>query len=314
MANRVTISTFSAPPPALPQNTPPDKTLAEMTKFWQAQIDKVLPDRPDLIVLPEVCDQPAGWTPELCRQYYDARGDRLQEFFAGVAKKNSCYITCSAVRAMPDGTGRNSIVLLDRSGNVAGVYHKNHVTIGENEDHHLLYGKDAPIMECDFGRVACAICFDLNFDELRLKYVAAKPDLVIFSSMYHGGLMQAYWAYSCRAHFVASVYDKPSAILAPTGETLATTTNYFAYVTATVNLDCGLFHLDGHWEKLDAIKAKYRRKVTVHDPGFLAPVLVTSETDELTVDDLIREFEMEPLGDYFARALAHRHAPGRIEK
>ena len=68
-----------------------------------------------------------------------------------------------------------------------------------------LCGKDAPVFECDFGRVAFAICFDLNFDELRLKYVKAKPDLIIFSSMYHGGLMQAYWAYSCRAYFVGAI-------------------------------------------------------------------------------------------------------------
>jgi len=71
----------------------------------------------------------------------------------------------------------------------------------------ILYGREAPVFDCDFGRVAFAICFDLNFDELRLKYVKAKPDLIVFSSVYHGGLMQAYWAYSCRAHFIGAVAE-----------------------------------------------------------------------------------------------------------
>ena len=36
----------------------------------------------------------------------------------------------------------------------------------------------------------------------------------------------------------------PSVILAPTGEILATTTNYFDQVTAEVNLDCALSHFE----------------------------------------------------------------------
>ena len=156
------------------------------------------------------------------------------------------------------------------------------------------------------GRVACAICFDLNFDELRLKYVAQRPDLIVFSSMYHGGLMQAYWAYSCRAHFVGACSGLPSAILSPAGEILATTTNYFSCVTATVNLDCALIHLDYNWEKLRALQRKYRRDVTINDPGQLGCVLVSSEHDALSVMDMIREFEIETRDEYLKRSLAQQ--------
>ena len=80
---------------------------------------------------------------------------------------------------------------------------------------------DAPLIECDFGRVGSAICFDLNFSEIRQRYEQARPDLLIFPSMYHGGLMQAYWAYACRAHLVTAVCGLPSAILSPVGNELA---------------------------------------------------------------------------------------------
>ena len=314
MANRVTISTFSAAPPSVAPDTALEDVTTQMIEFWRAKTAKVLPDRPDLIVLPEMCDRPAGWPCEERRKYFEARGNRVRDFFAGMAGENACYIAYSSARQAGDGTWRNSTALLDRTGGVTGIYNKNHLTIQENEEGGLLYGKDAPLIECDFGRVACAICFDLNFDELRLKYAAARPDLILFSSMYHGGLMQPYWAYSCRAHFAAAVPGKPSAVLAPTGEVIATTTNYFDYVTATINLDCALCHLDGNWPKLDAAKAKYGRKVAVHDPGFLGSVLLSSETDEFTVEDIVKEFELEPLDDYFQRALAHRHENGHMEK
>ena len=169
------------------------------------------------------------------------------------------------------------------------------------------------IFECDFGRVGGAICFDLNFEPVRSRYVAAKPDLILFSSVYHGGLMQAYWAYACRAHFLSSIAGEQSVVLSPQGEMLAHNTNYFDFVTATVNLDCRLAHLDYNWGRLAAMRKKYGPKVKVYDPGYLGSVLISSETDEFTVDDLVKEFEIELLDDYFARALAHHKNPENIE-
>ncbi len=94
---------------------------------------------------------------------------------------------------------------------------------------------------------------------------------------------------------------------------LAHTTNYFDFVTHQVNLDCALVHLDYNWGKLARMKEQHGPKVTVFDPGYLGSVLITCEADEFTVDDLIAEFEVERLDDYFARALAHRHGEGNME-
>jgi hypothetical protein len=152
-----------------------------------------------------------------------------------------------------------------------------------------------------------AICFDLNFDELRLKYVKEKPDLIIFSSMYHGGVAQNIWAYTCRSWFVASVYRQtPSQIRNPMGEVVASSTNYFDYTVSRINLDCRLVHLDYNRDKLRALKEKYGPTVTISDPGELASVLVTSENDKVTVDQMIKEFGIELLDDYLDRARAFR--------
>ncbi|MCP4641369.1 MAG: carbon-nitrogen hydrolase family protein [bacterium] len=315
MARHITISTLG---PESLQFGPEGKlhgqeALDRMLAHWRDLIDRVLPDEPDLIVVPEACDRFLEHSTEERLDYYRFRGDTVRDFFADVARDNGCYVAYSAVREMDDGTWRNSTQIIDRGGHVAGIYNKNHVVVEETTEYGVLCGKDAPIIECDFGRVACAICFDLNFDEVRLKYAKERPDLVVFCSMYHGGLMQAYWAYSCRAHFVTAVAGAPSAILSPVGETIATTTNYFPYVTARVNLDCKVVHLDYNWDKLRAAKVKYGRGVTIADPGHLGCVLLTCEMDDTTVDDVIREFDIEIWDDYMARALAHHHDPANIE-
>jgi len=311
----VTIATIGSGPATVAADTKPQKIVDRMIAYWQKKFAQVLPDRPDLIVVPEACDRPGGFSGEKLRDYYDIRQSQIQEFFARTARQNNCYIVYSAHREMPDGTRRNSSVLIDRNGDVAGIYNKNHPTIGEIEKD-ILCGRDAPVIECDFGRVALAICFDLNFDELRLKYAKAKPDLVIFSSMYHGGLMQGYWAYSCRSHFVGAIAGKGtrSEIYNPLGQVVTSNTNYFDFAVASVNLDCALVHLDYNWERLRKLKAKYGPKVKIIDPGCLGAVLVSSEHETKGVDDMIKEFKIELLDDYFARSLSHRHKPGNMEK
>ncbi|QDT09674.1 carbon-nitrogen hydrolase family protein [Planctomycetes bacterium K23_9] len=310
----ITVATIGASPLTVSGDTKPQKVVDRVIAHWRNQFSRVLPDRPDLIVVPEVCDRPRGLSPEAQDQYFITRGTQVQEFFATVARENHCYIVYSAKRAMDDGTWRNSSMMLDRQGNVAGIYDKNHPTIGEI-DKGILCGNKAPIVECDFGRVAMAICFDLNFDELRQQYVEAQPDLILFSSMYHGGMMQQYWAYSCRCHFVGAIAGRatPSQIRNPLGIVVASNTNYFDHAVARINLDCALVHLDENWGRLSAMKAKYGPKVKITDPGELGSVLIASEHDTISIDAMIAEFELERLDDYMARSLSHRMKPAITE-
>jgi len=292
----------------------PQKLVENVKSFWQKKLDNVLPDKPDLIVLPECCDIVFGLNREQSTEYSNYKGNQIRDFFMAVAKENNCYIAYSASRKLPDGTKRNSTQIIDRNGNVAGIYNKNHLTIGDNENNGTLYGAEAKVIPCDFGNMACVICFDLNFDELRQKYIKQRPDIIAFSSFYHGGLMQNYWAYSCRSYFIGCVLEDQNTIISPTGEIIAKSTNYFDYVTHTINLDYGMFHLDYNRPKLESMKKKYGFRVKISEPGHLGSVLVTSETDEFTVNDLIKEFELETLDSYFERCRKHRSMPGKIEQ
>lgn len=316
MSNYVKIATIGPPPPPVAPSMKPEEIVDFMIDFWRGKFAQVLPDKPDLIVVPEACDRPAPLDFSLERrlEYYRVRKNQIYDFFAHLAKEYSCYLVYSAARETGDGSWRNSSVVIDRTGHSAGVYNKNHLVIEETTEAGILCGKDAPVIECDFGRVVCAICFDLNFDRLRLKYVQARPDLIIFSSVYHGGdLMQGYWAYSCRSHLVAAIAGLPSQIRNPFGEIMATSTNYFDYAVATVNLDCCLAHLDYNRDKLTALKARYGQKVEIYDPGYIGSVLITSNADDMSAVKMAEEFEIELLDAYFARALAHHDNPDNAE-
>jgi predicted amidohydrolase len=313
-SNYVKIATIGAPAAQLDLDQEPQVLVDQMIEFWQNELAPVLPDKPDLIVLPEACDRPAGMNTELQFRYFKARGNQVLDYFKTVAKDNECYIAFGTKHQMDDGTWRNSCILLDRQGDIAGIYNKNFPTIGEMEAG-IKAGKEAPVFDCDFGRVACAICFDLNFDELCLRYAEQKPDIILFPSMYHGGLVQQNWAYTCRAYFVSSiaVASLRSEIRNPMGKVIATTTNYFHRTVGTINLDYCLAHLDYNWAKLRALKEKYGEDVTISDPSEIGSVLLTSEHETISIDDMAKEFEITLLDEYLDNSRAFRHKPGMME-
>ncbi|MCL2305580.1 MAG: carbon-nitrogen hydrolase family protein [Planctomycetaceae bacterium] len=306
-SNRVKVVTIGGGGALVDAGTESDyqKLVDKVIAYWKRELNRVLIYKPDIIVLTEACDRPGGLNAQKQFDYFEVRKNQVQNYFSAVAKENRCYIAFGTKHEI-DGVWRNSCVVLDREGQVAGMYHKNYPTIPEMLK--IKPSTETPLIQCDFGTVGSVICFDLNFDELRDRYAALKPDILLFPSMYHGGLEQAKWAYSCRSFFVCAhgLRTAPSEIRNPLGEIVATSTNYFPYAVATINLDRKLVHLDNNWEKLTALQKKYGDKVVVSDPGQLGAVLITSEHEEVSVDEMIKEFEIELLDDYFNRSRQDR--------
>lgn len=284
-----------------------------MREHWHRRLSDVTPEKPDLLALPETCDEFCELSNDERLQYLEERGAIMLELFADHARKHSCYVTYPAVRELPDGTRRNSTQLLDRKGELVAIYNKNHCVIEETTEAGILNGCEPCIAETDFGRVGFAICFDLNFDPLRLQYAELKPDVLVFSSVYHGGLMQQTWAYMCQTHFIGAIAGLPSGIINPVGETIAHTTNYRDYVSSIVNLDCAVAHYDYNWERFAELRKTHGAEVTIHDPGLLASVLISNHMTDTSIDQLIETFGIERRRDYMKRALAFHAAPGHRE-
>jgi predicted amidohydrolase len=287
-----------------------EEAVEKAIEWWRMHLEQVWPDEPDLVVLPEACDRFPEFPLERRRAYYEYRGDRVRDFLAGQAREHRCCIAYSAARQQPGGLWCNTTEIIDRGGKTAGQYHKNHITVGEYEAG-LQYGAESPLIRCDFGTVACAICFDLNFEELRDRYRVQRPDLIVFCSMYHGGLAQKIWAYECQAYFVGAVTGLRCDVLSPQGESIAASSSYGCHVAARINLDRELVHLDFNGEKLAAAKRKYRAKIGISIPDYLGSVLLTSELEEHTVQDVMREFGMASWREYHAASEKHReeHLP-----
>jgi predicted amidohydrolase len=211
------------------------------------------------------------------------------------------------------GYWRDSCVVLDRNGEIAGIYDKNFPTIAEMNAG-IKPGNEARVIECDFGRIGIAICFDLNFDELRDTYTGANPDIIIYPSMSHGGLLQRMWAYSCQSYFIGSIYRGfPSEIRNPLGDVIASTNHISDYVVSKINLDYKRVPIAYNFDNLAALKSKYGKTVKITEPGENGFVLVTSDNKSISAGQMIKEFKIELFDEYLDRAREIRMEEGNTD-
>ncbi|MDQ0614488.1 putative amidohydrolase [Microbacterium sp. W4I4] len=314
MARHVTVSSVTSYPFVADPSISHGALLDALIDHWTARIATVLPDRPDLIVLPEHGDRPlAHWYPlrhfpiEQVAEFTAYKGDQLRDALSEIAVANRARIAYSGYRTDEQGLLRNSTQLIGVDGEVVGVYDKNYLTIPEHGVRGVSHGERMQVIETDIGRIAPVICFDLNFEQGLRELAPQRPELILFSSAYHGGFMQQYWAYACRAHLVSSVWsDNRSPIISPVGEVVASTTNYYSEVTTRINLDCAVLHIDENGKRFADVKRKYGPKVSIHDPGRVGVVLLTAESDDLSVADVMTEFGLVDVDDYFGRSLEER--------
>ncbi|WP_100010049.1 carbon-nitrogen hydrolase family protein [Lentibacillus sediminis] len=311
MARHVTVSALSPFPMEVEQNDTSSRIVSKMKDHWSKHLELAMTDQPDLLVLPECCDRPVIRDKERRNQYYQERGDQLLDLFSEAAKKNRCYIAYSAFKVMSDGTKRNCTQLLDRQGEVVGTYYKNFLTIGEMSSG-IICGNEPLIVECDFGTVGITICYDLIFDELRAAYSERKPDILIHSSLGHFGMRHNYWAFSCRSHYVGAIARKEGQIISPLGDVIDSSSNYSPVITGEINLDCKIterFTAKEHFDRVMEIKKKYGNKVKMTYPasGELGSFLFSSETDEFTIDEVLKEFNIMTFDEKLEKTIAFRN-------
>ena len=311
MARNVTINTIGGPYPQVDAALTHAEMWDKVKEYWTKQVTLLAPDKPDLIVFTEMCDLPfpSSYKMDFAVQFAEKRGNDNLNYFSRMAKDNRCNVSFTTVARGKGDYFTNTMFLMDRSGKIAGQYDKYYVTGGEN-DASILYGGETPVFKLDFGTAACAICFDLNFEDLRDRYKNRQVELIIFASQFHGGLMQQMWANTIRAFFVGAIaHQQPSAVLSPLGETVAYSTDYYKFATAKINLDYALVHLKEK-EASDAMKRKYGAGITLYDPCHLGYFMLTNEMPGVSVQDLLKEFGITAYGDYMDESRLRRNKDG----
>jgi len=148
----------------------PDNTRESRIRRVLERMNEVAGLKPDLVCLPELFD--TIWVGEKISVKDAAEDEKVPgpvtSRIAEYAKKNSCYVVCP-IYTKKNGHYYNSSILIDRKGDIAGVYHKIHPVKSEI----LVKGSfgegvsagaiKQPVIQTDFGKVGMQICYDANW-------------------------------------------------------------------------------------------------------------------------------------------------------
>jgi len=305
----ISVSVIGLDRPSFP---PVAESVPKVVDYWIGAMDREIGNRPDLIVLPECCDMVPTKDGKEKAAWIRLRGTAVLDAVRAYAVQHRCYIVYSAHRERKDGRFANSSQLVDRNGKVVACYDKVFPTVGEagDKDCPVVPGTEAVVAETDFGRVGFAICFDLNFPELRQMYAEKHPDIICFSSFFDGDFQQRQLARDCQAYVIGSTCANwlEKQVIDPAGGILRCENYYQPTFTVKVNTNCKVLHLDDNREKFPAVVKKYGRRVTIRNAGRVGTVTLCSNDPSLPVEEIVCEFGLETFTDYLNRSRRVREA------
>ena len=248
-------------------------------------LDLALTQKPDIVCLPET----------FTTVNVDGTAEDLAETVPGPttnlvaqrAKANGCYIICP-IKTAREGRFWNSAIILDRQGQVAGIYDKTQpvtnsvdYTVMENG---LTPGGEPPVFDLEFGggriaRIGIQICFDAGFPESWQVLADKGARLIFWPSAYNGGFPLQVYAYLHHVYVVSSVRPDKSRIVDPLGKILAITDQRLNVITQDINLDFCVSHYDFNHSIPEKIMHKYGDRVTIRSDRDSGHFLVEPNDD-----------------------------------
>jgi predicted amidohydrolase len=268
-------------------------------------LDRACRERPDLVCLPEgVASFGLAGTPaELAETVPGPSTDEA----ARRACRYRTYVVCPVYRRDGDRVF-NSAVIIDRQGQIAGIYDKMHLpntswrAFREREtpvpEQGITAGTEPGVFDLDFGRAGVQICFDLSYPNGWRQLADRGAELVIWPSAFGGGFHLRAAAYLNHYHVVSAVCSTRSRIVSPLGEVLEQTSPPCPVVATTVNLDCMVCYFDWHMQRLAGVKEKYGPDVGIRVLEEEGHFMIQSERDGLSVAELAREFNLMSSREY----------------
>jgi beta-ureidopropionase len=223
--------------------------------------------------------------------------------FMRMAKQHRCHIICP-LRTERDGMARNSAVVIDRSGRVAGIYDKMHPVTATHDYtsfEGMTPGQSAPVFDLDFGTVGIQICFDIGFPESWAELADRGARLVFWPSAYAGGFPLQAYAYLHHYYVVSSVRSGTARIVDPCGAIVAETTPRQQVAWYDLNLDFVVAHYDFNYRVPQEILAAHGDRVRVRSCFEEGCFLVEPLEDRITTRQLQKQFGFESIQQYHDR-------------
>lgn len=233
-----------------------DKMAAESLKKYGRRLD--------LAVLPEVAVN-GGAGEDAFGHAFPLEG-AVKESFSRKARQHQCYIVVPMylLEERQQKKVSNAGVLFDRRGEVVGIYRKLHPAVSDTTgsmEGGITPGKEAPVFDCDFGKLGIQICFDIYFDYGWGELERKGADLVVWPSQTPQTAQPAFRAMQHRYYVVSSTWRNNASIFEPTGRISSQVKPPEQILVDELDLSYAILPWSSKLQKGEALRKKYGDRV-----------------------------------------------------
>jgi len=287
----------------------PEETVEKRMKNILERMENVYAFEPDVIVLPETIQ--TSWVKESKTLEQIAEDENkpgpITSMLAKVAKEQNCYITCPTI-TKKDKQYFNSSILLNRNGDIDGVFHKVRPTATEIIPGKYFQGGGVtpgqlrpPVFTTDFGKVGMQICADASWTENWQSLKKDGAELVLFPSQgpYSNTLRDHAWV---NHYYIVSATGEDASIIDITGDVIASDGEFARWVCAPINLEKEFVHIWPQTLKFKDIQKKYGRKIRFHVYHLENWATLESLDPDIKIKDVLREYGLPTYDEQLAEA------------
>ena len=221
-----------------------------------------------------------------------------------IAGMKGIYIVFTAFRHGEGADVHNASWVIDRSGNLMGIYDKAFPFItDEHGDPPCAPGKDMRVFDMDFGRIGITNCFDANFPDAYKRLSDLGAELVLFPSGYSAGTVLQAHAINHNYYIISGTTVPDCVVYDITGQEI-----YYQKTPGlnishiTLDLDRRIFHYDLNIKKRDKLLQDYAGAIELvicleRESWFV----LRAKKPGINVKKIAAEYGLEELTDYKKR-------------
>jgi beta-ureidopropionase len=278
----------------------PAPSVESNRAFACTSVEAAAAERADLVCLPETLLEIG--LPREERPVAEPVPGTTIDALSGLAKRHCLWVVAPISLCSTGGVVENTAVVIDRNGEIAGIYSKVHPTIGECRGWSIRPGTNATVIDTDFGRLGLAICYDIGWPDHWQSLADQGAELVVWPSAYDGGFPLQAYAWLHQYYVVSSVRTEHSRIVDVTGRILASTSRWHRFATETIDLEKELFHIDDQVEKLQRVQLELGSRARVEALTEEHVFTLESNDPAWPVARIKTEYGLESFRDYHRRA------------
>jgi predicted amidohydrolase len=258
----------------------------------------------DLAVLPEAAiTGEVGDDALACAVPFDGQ---VKDLFTRKAREHRCYIVLPTylLESKEKKLGSNAAILIGRKGEVVGTYRKMHLVVSLDSgimEGGSTPGNELPVFNCDFGKLAIQICYDMEFDYGWSELARKGAELVAWPTQSPQTSHPAFRAMKQRCYIVSSTWRHNASIFEPTGKIAAQIKPPDSVLVHELDLSYAILPWSSKLKKGEALKKIYGHKVGFRYYEDEDCGIFWSNDPQMTIGEMVRSMGLLEIEEELAR-------------